>query len=83
MLWIDERKAGTSTRSPAFTTCCAKGKVSLPPIKELPYPLNMLLTRTDPSARLFRKNIRSYNSALAFTSMGAKVDHSITGTRGK
>lgn len=83
LLWIDERKTGTSTRSPVSTTCCAKGKVSLPPIKELPYPLNMLLTRTDPSAHLFRKNIRSYNSALAFTSMRAKVDHSITGTRGK
>ncbi|CAJ0873864.1 11336_t:CDS:2 [Entrophospora sp. SA101] len=78
----DERKKGTSTRSPIFTTCCAKGKVSLPPIEELPHPLNMLLTRTDPSARLFRKNIRSYNSALAFTSMGAKVDNSITGTSG-
>ncbi|CAJ0826826.1 13278_t:CDS:2 [Entrophospora sp. SA101] len=50
--------------------------------KELPYPLNTLLTRTDPSARLFRKNIRLYNSALTFTSMGAKVDHSITGTSG-
>ncbi|CAJ0884324.1 12732_t:CDS:2 [Entrophospora sp. SA101] len=77
----DER-TGTSTRSPVFTTCCAKGKVFLPPIEELPYPLNILLTRTDPSARSFRKNIRSYNSALAFTSMGAKVDHSITGTSG-
>ncbi|CAH1758829.1 9415_t:CDS:2 [Entrophospora sp. SA101] len=81
LLWIDER-TGTSTRSPVFTTCCAKGKVFLPPIEELPYPLNILLTRTDPSARSFRKNIRSYNSALAFTSMGAKVDHSITGTSG-
>jgi hypothetical protein len=81
LLWINER-TGTSTRSPVFTTCCAKGKVSLPPIEELPYPLNVLLTRTDPSARSFSKNIRLYNSALAFTSMGAKVDHSITGTSG-
>ncbi|CAJ0906109.1 4602_t:CDS:2, partial [Entrophospora sp. SA101] len=82
LLWIDERKTGTSTRSPIFTTCYAKGKVSLPPIEELPHPLNVLLTRTDPSARLFRENIRSYNLALAFTSMGAKVDNSITGTGG-
>ncbi|CAJ0645462.1 15473_t:CDS:2, partial [Entrophospora sp. SA101] len=77
-----ERKTGTSMRSPVFTTCCVKGRVSLLLIKELPYPLNTLLTRTDPSARLFRKNIRLYNSALTFTSMGAKVDHSITGTSG-
>ncbi|CAG8576225.1 738_t:CDS:2, partial [Cetraspora pellucida] len=57
-------------------------KVLLPPLQELPSLLNMLLTRTDPSACLFKKNIRMYNSALAFTSMGAKIDQSITGTSG-
>ncbi|RIB26115.1 hypothetical protein C2G38_2164207 [Gigaspora rosea] len=30
LLWIDERKAGTSMRSPIFTTCCAEGKTILP-----------------------------------------------------
>ncbi|CAG8639549.1 24474_t:CDS:2 [Cetraspora pellucida] len=42
----------------------------------------MLLTGTDPSAHLFKKNIRMYNSALAFTSIDAKIDQSITETSG-
>ncbi|CAG8741012.1 17716_t:CDS:2, partial [Cetraspora pellucida] len=65
-----------------FTTCCAEGKVSLPPFQELPKSLKMLLIGTDSSAHLFRQNIRMYNSALAFTSMGAKLDYSVTGTSG-
>jgi hypothetical protein len=37
----------------------------------------------DQQSRLFRQNIRMYNSALSFTSMGAKIDdNNITGTRG-
>ncbi|CAG8599584.1 20041_t:CDS:2 [Cetraspora pellucida] len=61
---------------------CSNCKISLPPLQELPFPLNALLTRMDLSARLFRQNIRMYNSALAFTSMGAKIDGNITGTAG-
>jgi len=36
----------------------------------------------DASSREFQQNIRAYNSALAFTSIGAKIDDHITGTRG-
>src|ERR1044071_4961690 len=81
IMWLDER-TNKSMRSPIFTICCAKGKVILPPLQDLPSPLDTLLTETDLRSRSFRQNIRMYNSALSFTSMGAKIDHQFTGTSG-
>lgn len=49
----------------------------LPPVRELPSPLRELLD--SPS---FRPHIRVANSLLSFTSMGATVDQSVTGTAG-
>ncbi|CAG8781603.1 2586_t:CDS:2, partial [Rhizophagus irregularis] len=43
---------------PVFSICCAKGKVILPFLQELPLPLNTLLTGTDPRLCTFRQNIR-------------------------
>lgn len=64
-----------------FTSCCRKGKVKLPKHKDansnnLPYPefLRKLLSdTTNPSRIHFRENIRSYNSAVSFASLGAKI----------
>jgi hypothetical protein len=64
-----------------FTSCCRKGKVKLPKPKgengvELAYPefLRTLLSDTTaPSSTHFRENIRSYNNAVSFASMGAKI----------
>jgi hypothetical protein len=81
MMWLNER-VNKSARSPVFTTCCAKGKILLPPLQDLLPPLDRLLTELDQNSRLFRQNIRMYNSALSFTSIGAKIDNHITGTRG-
>src|SRR5581483_3588942 len=81
LMWLDE-KVNVSAKSPIFTTCCAKGKVLLPPLQNLPSPLDRLLTGMDQNSCLFRQNIRMYNSALSFTSIGAKIDDHITGTRG-
>ncbi len=81
MIWLDER-VNRSVRSPVFTTCCAKGKVILPFLQELPPSLDILLTGNDSRSRSFRQNIRIYNSALSFTSIEAKIDHQITGTNG-
>ncbi|CAG8750772.1 9279_t:CDS:1 [Cetraspora pellucida] len=80
-MWLDERKSNSSIKSPVFMTCCANSKVLLPPLQELPPFLNVLLTRTNTQSHLFHQNIRLYNSALAFTSIGAKIDHSVTSTR--
>ncbi|CAB5131644.1 unnamed protein product [Rhizophagus irregularis] len=71
-----------SVKLPVFSTYCAKGKVILPFLQELPSPLNILLTRTDLRSCTFRQNIRMYNSALSFTSIGAKINQQITGTSG-
>jgi hypothetical protein len=81
MMWIDER-VNKSSKSPVFTICCANGKVTLPLLQELPYPLNILLLENNPRSRLFQQNIRMYNSALSFTSLGANIDHQITGAGG-
>ncbi|CAG8841799.1 40444_t:CDS:1, partial [Gigaspora margarita] len=48
LMWLDERITNKSIRSPIFSTCCANGKVSLPPLQELPPPFDFLLTGTDP-----------------------------------
>jgi hypothetical protein len=47
-----------------------------------PQELEVLLTSKESSAVKFRDQIRMYNSVLAFTSLGAKVDESITGGPG-
>ncbi|CAG8810159.1 21578_t:CDS:2, partial [Cetraspora pellucida] len=87
----------SSSLHPDFSTTCenktqtlADRSLVFPPepvgvpfrVSKLPSSLNMLLTRTDQRARLFKQNIRMYNSALSFTSLGANIDHSITGTSG-
>lgn len=64
-----------------FTSCCRKGRVKLPKLMsesgiELIYPdfLRTLLSDIDnPNCSNFRELIRSYNSAVSFASMGAKI----------
>jgi len=51
----------------------------LPAIKDPPDDLKELLASQDQDAVEFRKNIRCYNSALAFTSVDYKVDSRVTG----
>jgi hypothetical protein len=50
-------------------SCCKKGEIVLPPVREPPDLLRRLLTRDYPISDSFFKNIRQYNSALAFTSI--------------
>jgi len=47
-----------------------------------PQELEVLLTSKESSAIKFRDQIRMYNSVLAFTLLGAKVDESVTGGPG-
>lgn len=64
-----------------FKSCCRKGRVKLEkPIDAegnlLSYPnflFNLLMDPSNPDHKNFRENIRSYNSAVSFASMGAKV----------
>ncbi|UZO26203.1 uncharacterized protein OCT59_018446 [Rhizophagus irregularis] len=56
MMWIDET-VNKSSKSPVFTICCANGKVILPLLQELPYPLNILLLENNPHSRLFQLSV--------------------------
>nr|XP_028948133.1 uncharacterized protein LOC103415272 [Malus domestica] len=77
--WLKESLKQRCTKNQlVFTLCCQQGKISLPISKPAPYLLDLLL---DPNgghkSSSFRENIRAYNSMFSFTSMGAKIDHSI------
>lgn len=66
-----------------FKYCCHKGAVSFEgagqAVREFPPALKDLLSNPQHhNYRHFKDNIRSYNRALSFTSMGAQIAH-ITG----
>ena len=50
------------------------GKVQLPKLQPVPQPLKHLLEDQGPNAKQFHQNIRQYNSAFTFTSLGATFD---------
>ena len=67
--WIRERIAGSMTTNYQFTSCCRQGDIHLEQFRDPPDFLRDLLTAENPRARDFRKDIRRYNSAFAFTSV--------------
>jgi hypothetical protein len=77
-MWIKERLAKSNNRIPQFSLCCKNGKVLLPSFPATPQELEVLLTSKEKNVVKFRDQICMYNSVLAFTSLGAKVDESIT-----
>ena len=60
--------------NPAFGMCCNHGKTRLPLLQRPPEGLMALFVANDPQAREFHNNIRQYNMALAFTSVGVTED---------
>ncbi|CAG8833118.1 27129_t:CDS:1, partial [Gigaspora margarita] len=68
-----EKVAG-SKQTPIFSTCYTKGKVQLPAIASPSTILHALLVEENEQAHAFQKKICMYNSALAFTSIGTKID---------
>ncbi|KAJ7586912.1 hypothetical protein C8J56DRAFT_1051206 [Mycena floridula] len=76
--WLCERLKSSSDRNPHFGTCCLDGKVLLPPLEAPPQELKELFEDVDnPDAKHFWENIRQYNAAFAFTSLGVKTDRSV------
>ncbi|XP_035713810.1 uncharacterized protein LOC118438127 [Folsomia candida] len=55
-----------------FTVCCNKGKVKIPTFATHEY-IKRLLIGQDPDSKNFMENIRSYNNAFAFASVGAQI----------
>ena len=67
-------------RPPNFAHCCSHGKTShLPEVPEPPDPLRSLLVGKKTQDREFRQQIRKYNSALGFVSLGAQIEMKMTG----
>lgn len=85
--WIEERLGHSSKTSPKFR-CCQSGKINVPKVNDTPEALRHLLseTRVNRNGKIewaertahFHQNIRVYNNALSFTSLGVKIDESIT-----
>lgn len=74
LMWKHELHNGSLGINATFSTCCMQGKIVLPPLHEPPDILKKFLTDDSPQAKHFRKNIRGFNSSLAFASLGVKED---------
>ena len=77
--WSDEKLSISTKTNLKFGLCCMNGKIVLPLFQKPPDFLCSLLTELTSEARTFRNYIRMYNSSLAFASIGADVDETITG----
>ncbi|XP_065316121.1 uncharacterized protein LOC135924917 [Gordionus sp. m RMFG-2023] len=60
-----------------FKNCCHKGKVKIPSIRYIPFLQDLLSNPNNEFHSNFMKYIRSYNSSLAFASMGAQISNSL------
>ncbi|ONM11519.1 putative replication protein [Zea mays] len=81
VFWFQERVKSVSAvvqRRLVYNLCCRGGKIVLEPYKCPLAPLcDLLRFDGDSRARRFLRQIRSYNSLFAFTSLGAVVDRLI------
>ena len=78
----ESEKLSSSTKNCyKFSLCCGQGKVVLPPLASPPDMLMHLLTAADKRGREFRDQIRAYNSALAFASLGVNLDKELANAR--
>ncbi|PIA34361.1 hypothetical protein AQUCO_03800159v1 [Aquilegia coerulea] len=62
--------------------CCLQGKIKLSLLTPLPSAIKLLYEGRNSLARSFRKDIRSYNAANAFSSLGVSMDKRILKGRG-
>jgi len=72
-----ERISSLPSNACEFTTCCQRGHVRLPFLPPPPPFLRGVLESNDKQGNEFRTNIRRYNMALAFTSLGVKEDKKV------
>ena len=63
-----------------FGLCCLQGKVKLPDLRDPPEQMLHLLRHVNNAP--IQEKICQYNSAFAFTSVGVKLDESITWSSG-
>jgi hypothetical protein len=77
-MWIKEQLAKSTNNNPQFSLCCENGKVLLSNLPATLQELEVFFTSKKNSAITFRDQICMYNLVLAFISLGAKVDESVT-----
>jgi flagellar biosynthesis GTPase FlhF len=80
--FLEEKLTASSKKNPKFSVCCLQGKINLPAFTPHPNALNKYFTTRSLAAIHFRKNIRKFNSALAFTSVAVKMDERVTRSSG-
>ena len=73
-----EKLRSSLVNLPKFGMCCLQGQIQLPPFQPLTGILHNYLTGDDYSLREFHNNIWQYNAAFAMTSVGVKIDNSVT-----
>ncbi|KAG1528739.1 hypothetical protein G6F51_014249 [Rhizopus arrhizus] len=71
--WIDERQETSSLSNPSWESCCKQGSVQLQLLPDPPQYLKDLLASTDTQGKHFKDNLRQYNAAFAFTSLGCSI----------
>lgn len=72
--WLAERVGSSPVGRSEFTACCQCGCVHLPLQSLSPQNLYTLFKSNDDDGKEFHTNIRQYNMALAFTSLGVTED---------
>jgi len=73
-----EKLASSWVNLSKFGMCCLQGQIQLPPLQPLTGILHNYLTGDDHPSREFHNNIRQYNAAFVMTSVGVKIDNSVT-----
>ena len=73
-----EKLTSSWVNHPKFGMCCLQGQIQLPSLQPLTGILHNYLTRDDYSSREFHNNIWQYNVAFAMTSVGVKINNSVT-----
>ena len=76
--WNAERLSMSTKTNVLFGTCCNSGRIQLPPLDPPPDAIQSLFTNQDPVSKEFRSNIRQYNNAFAFTSLGVPKRRIVT-----
>ena len=75
--WKAESLTSSTLADIKFGMCCYQGKISLIPLDQPPHDLLKYLTGQDDVSKTFRDQIRTYNYALAMTSVGRNLNYSI------
>ncbi|KAF6161780.1 hypothetical protein GIB67_013857 [Kingdonia uniflora] len=80
--WKDEQLSNSSIINTLFGQCCLQGKIKLPILDALPNEFQELYDGNGPHLRSFRRYMRKYNAANAFTSLGVHIDDQVAHGQG-